>query len=447
TPGVFRRALRFFMRWLVIGFARSAAVWVGMCAITAYYFNVFTPIAVIANILLSPVMFVLLGASLLTSVASLLWLAPVADLFGMVASWSGAVIGRLASVLAGIPGLSFYLPSPSLVTVFAFFAAMAGLAAIRTVRRAALVAAVSGAVFVALAARDYCLPSKHDDLVRVTVLDVGHGLSVLVETGSGFTMLYDVGGSRSGDVGRNIVAPYVWTRKMRSVDTLALSHPDDDHINGFASFARRLGIEQLCVSRAFGRELPDIARRLGVSQVSLEDIDTGLTSIGSPVKVTLCGSAGDPERKGGERIAATLDILWPDDRIIGDAALSENDRSLVVKVSFGGRSVLLTGDLELRGLKLLCKSGADLRADVLVVPHHGSAGSLCVEFIEAVKPSVVVVSRRKRAGDAQSMLRVFAAYWERGARVADTSKSGAVTVRLARNGDIEVSTFVEEEGP
>jgi competence protein ComEC len=207
--------------------------------------------------------------------------------------------------------------------------------------------------------------------LRVTFLSVGEGDGAVVRFPGSRVMVIDAGGSYGGfDAGERIVAPYLWSQKIMHVDYLALSHPDLDHFGGLdfiaMSFAPRTfwttGVLSLDVS--YARFMDDLARaKIPIVQVS----ETApLASIGGVGIVSLNGKP--------------------------DLARTHNNSSMVLRLIFGNASILFTGDIESAGERALLASGGDLRATILKVPHHGSATSSTALFIAAVHPAAAVIS-------------------------------------------------------
>src|SRR5262249_30666901 len=160
-------------------------------------------------------------------------------------------------------------------------------------------------------------------------------------------------GAVSGpDVTRRIVAPYLWHRGIRRIDELFLSHADLDHFNGVVELLERFEVGLVTMTPSFTQKgLPGV-------QKTLAEIDHR----GVPVRIAY---AGDRLTAG----AVTFDVLHPP--AIGPDG-NENARSLVMRLSFDGRTVLLTGDLEGPGLGRVLSLPPD-PVDVLMAPHHGSA--------------------------------------------------------------------------
>jgi competence protein ComEC len=140
---------------------------------------------------------------------------------------------------------------------------------------------------------------------------------------------------------------------------------------------------------------------------------------------------------------ARIEVLSPPTETEA-ALISENDQSLVLRVSFGNRSFLLTGDIEREAEEMLVAGGADLRTDVLKVAHHGSKTSSTVEFLERVKPQHAVISVAKLSPFGHPHAEALSRLQTTDARIWRTSECGAITISTDGN-DLRVETFVKCE--
>ncbi|MBA4356340.1 MAG: DNA internalization-related competence protein ComEC/Rec2 [Desulfovibrio sp.] len=210
--------------------------------------------------------------------------------------------------------------------------------------------------------------------VRVTLLDVGQGQAVLVSAPNGRRVLVDGGGtaSRSFDMGRSVVGPALtWGRAPR-LDAVIMSHPDGDHAQGLAHILRHFQVGRLITNGQWP------AGPLG------EALDAALKA-GAP----------RPEAFGpGDRLdlgsGVVLTALHPAADFDGTTT---NERSLVLRLVWNGAPLaLLPGDVQRMGIEHMIEAGRDLRAEVLVLPHHGSKSSLSGMLYEAVAPVQAVVS-------------------------------------------------------
>ena len=354
----------------------------------------------------------------------------------------------LASVewFSKIPRVSYRIPGPPVWLLIAFFAALvllaysARTAAKRRSSRAAKrrtpppIALAEWASAIALAALTILVasypfaPNLDRGKLGVTVLDVGQGDSIFAEFPGGRTMLVDggglsgsewVGGYRSGtDVGEEVVSPYLWSRGLKRIDVVALSHADHDHIDGLYSVLQNFKVGQLWVGwddprPAFTRLLAE-ARARGVRIVHVDQ--------------------GEHFSLG----AAGADVLWPP---AGGAGDSPNDNCVVLRLSSGPSHFLLTGDIERPTEESLVADHQPLESEFLKVPHHGSKTSSTAPFLAAVEPQVAVVSVGAGNPFGHPTASVVQRYERDGVRLLRTDRDGAVTA-IANGNTLLISTYV-----
>lgn len=240
--------------------------------------------------------------------------------------------------------------------------------------------------------------------VDVTVLDVGQGLSVLVRTAT-HRLLYDMGPGQPGgyDAGAAVVVPALHALGVRRLDAVVVSHADNDHAGGFAS-----------VATAFPPALAFF-----------------------PEGMALASSA-----PRGPRRDCTADLHWRwdgvDFRFLHPPRwfpYLDNDSSCVLRIEAAGRVALLPGDVgKWVESGLAARQAAAIRADVVVVPHHGSRHSSTAPFVDATHPAWALVSSAHGNRFGHPDADVVARWRSAGARVADTAQTGAQRVRLGPEG-------------
>ncbi len=205
-------------------------------------------------------------------------------------------------------------------------------------------------------------PAKDD--FWFTLLDVGQGLSAVIQT-KNHTLVFDTGPkfSDSFDTGSAVVSPFLKQQGINHLDTLIISHGDNDHIGGALSLIAEIKTNTI---------LSSVPERLPTANHCI---------------------AGQSWQWDG----VSFSLLHPR----SDDQESENNLSCVLKVSTKNNSVLLTGDIESKAEKLLVQRyGSKLASTLLVVPHHGSKTSSSYAFIHAVNPEIVLfpVGYRNRYG-------------------------------------------------
>jgi competence protein ComEC len=258
----------------------------------------------------------------------------------------------------------------------------------------------------------YRAPGPPPGEAWIDVLDVGQGLAVVVRTAS-HALAYDAGPSwnAEADSGSRIVVPYLRGEGVRRLDALVVTHADDDHAGGAASVAKSRSPRWLLVSLP-----PDDGRR----RLAPACLDC------------LAGTRWEWD-------GVDFEVLHPDAAALRDLR-RENDRSCVIRIAAGGGTALLAADIERQAeAELLARSRERLRADALLVPHHGSRSSSTPAFVAAVSPSVALVSVGWRNRFGQPSPVVLARYRDRGAAILRTDLSGAVRVRLPASPEEEVA--------
>lgn len=242
----------------------------------------------------------------------------------------------------------------------------------------------------------------------LTVFDVGQGLAVLVRTRF-HALLYDTGPAWSADAdsGSRVIVPALRARGVRALDAMVVSHDDTDHSGGAMSVVR--------------------AVPPGILYSSLPGFD--------PVVQAAAYRIPCADGRRWEWDGVQFEFMHPSMERYADPGVSANNLSCVLKVSGSNGTALVAGDLEWRGeAELLARRGDTLRAQVLVVPHHGSNTSSTPGFVSAVAPDAAVfaVGYLNRFGHPRP--EITARYARQGGRIVRTDESGAVEVALARSG-------------
>ncbi|HEX3561157.1 MAG TPA: ComEC/Rec2 family competence protein [Pyrinomonadaceae bacterium] len=282
---------------------------------------------------------------------------------------------------------------------------------------------------------------RADGRLRVDFLDVGQGDSALVTMPDGATLLVDGGGrpdlrrrrDDEGDaeefepdargIGDAVVSEYLWWRGLSRVDYVLATHADADHIDGLNAVVKNFEIGAAFVARA-PTDDPEFVR-----------FDSNAHAAGVPIYIV---GRGDQFHFG----AVKVDVLWPPPAP-GDADLpSGNNDSVVLRLSYGRRTFLLTGDAEADAERALVSAGDELSCDALKVAHHGSRTSSTDAFVNAARPALAVVSVGQDSPYGHPHAEVLARWRASGAHVLTTGERGTVTVSTDGD-DLKAETFVK----
>ncbi len=268
--------------------------------------------------------------------------------------------------------------------------------------------------------------------LRVTMIDVGQGSAVLIEFPGGGTALVDGGGfadSAAFDVGGRVVAPLLWHRKIATIDTLILTHPNSDHVNGLVFVADNFQVRALWTngeSRPIAgyEALMQTAARRGIAVPDFAEIPRESMAWGARVEV----------------MYPPVDFLQR--RQIERWRRNENNNSLVIRVSLGDVSVLIPGDIMRPAEEdLVATAGNRIKSTVLIAPHHGSRSSSSEVFLGATAPAAVLVSSSGRSGGGMPHPQVLERFERQGVRVYRTDRNGAI--HLATDGrQLSITSFM-----
>jgi competence protein ComEC len=404
-----------WIRWVVLSQAVTACAMLGTAPLTAWHFNQVSLIAFVANPLVVPLLgLVCVGGGLVAAVAVVLAPRVAAMLFQAV-----GLLVRVADwvvrLCASLPGASLHVITPSLLELTLLYGALGGLLLPRWWRRIVLSLCLSGlSLDLALAAQQ----RYTRDSLQITFVSVGQGDCAVIEFPGSAVMVIDGGGlSGDFDVGRMVVAPFLWRRRIGHVDTLVLSHPDFDHYGGLTFLAGAFDPEAFWWNGgvAHGPRYEALWRTLreaGVRGVIVRD--------------------GFRRTIGGVEVYA----LHPGEGL----SAGDNDSSLTLRLRYGPTTVLFPGDLEAEGERALLEAhGGEVRSTLLKAPHHGSRTSSSPAFLDAVAPEIAIVSAGSNNRFGFPHQAVLERYRERNVELWRTDRDGAVTVRIAVDGTIQIT--------
>ena len=431
---------------LVGGLAFSFRVWelfvltlvlqIGMLPLLASAFHRITFAGPFVNFAALPLTAIIVPLGFCALISGFLWPALgklLAVLLSLVTTGLLQVVQRFAFVRQ----LSYRIPGPPIWMTIIFLLTLTGIMAclrLRFVGRKPMIWSFWGvlaAVAMVIATYPFS-PRTVDGKLEFTVLDVGQGDSLFVVSPMGKTLLIDGGGAYGGfpgheqaqgsDPGEEAVSPYLWSRGFKKIDVVALTHGHQDHLGGLSAILENFRIGRLWIGREVNN--PGLARLEALARER-----------NIPVEYETRGKRFSLDEVQGE-------FLWPESSTADAAATAKNNDSLVLRLKYRNRTLLLPGDAEKQAEHaMLNENSADLHADVLKVGHHGSKNSTTQEFLDAVTPAIAIISAGEDNPYGHPSPELLERLEASGARVLRTDRDGAV--HIVTDGDrLAISCFV-----
>lgn len=440
--------LRCVAAYLSEGVLVSLIVQVWMLPLLVYYFHRVSPVSVLLNLWVG----IVIAAESFAAIFAVLFGQISEDLalpFAMLTSGLNWLLIEFPRLFSSFDLASFRVPIyPGWAkTIYLIYlvpvVVLAALVyrwdpfSLREVRRASLASAAALSIAtLALASLVVFHPfssSNGKGELKFEFLDVGQGDSAFITFPNGETMLIDGGGRATYDadededtepfetdmprIGEMVVSEFLWENGYSRVDHLVVSHADADHSQGLTDVLNNFNVGEVLIAAVPGSdsemaELLSAAKRYSV-----------------PVRKI---GKGDVLEIGG----VWMDVLWP--AASTEPFGSDNNSSLVLRIAFGERTFLFTGDVEKEAEAKII--GPQLRSDLVKVPHHGSRTSSTQEFVNAVSPKIAVIPVGRRSMFGHPHTEVVERWQKAGAKVTTTGSKGTIAVKTDGNSLI-VETF------
>lgn len=410
---------------------------IGMLPLMASDFHRVTLSAPLVNLaavpitgIVVPLGFLALGGGLAAPAFGKLLAAPL--------MWITLLLVHIVRWFAQFPRWSYRIPGPPLWLVAVFLLAGIVLAAsMRDVAIARRWCARSAAAILALSALAIAIypfpPRWARGKLELTVLDVGQGDALFLVTPHGETMLIDGGGAFNGFSGREVhngvdpgeeaVSPFLWSRGFQKLDIVALTHAHQDHIGGLAAILQNFHVKALWI----GREVQSAAL-------------ANLEKLAREKKIEIVH-----EMRGKEFFwdGVETEVLWPETAPEETGAGPQNNDSLVLRMKYGERAMMLPGDAEKQAENSMLSENTaqEMQADILKVGHHGSRNSTTQEFLAAVHPRVALISAGEDNPYGHPNPELLDRLRAAGVRILRTDRDGAITA-LTDGKRLEIDCFV-----
>lgn len=345
-----RRKMLELPNWFTLPAAMTLSAQIASLPVVIWYFNRISLSSILANVFVMPLLeFVIVGGLLGGLVA--LVLPPLGKTFFVLEALIFSTGAELNHLIAKIPLSAVQVPTLGIAAGAVYYLAL-------IFRRAEILL-----LLVLVLAVNFF---KAGGELEVNFVDVGQGDCAVVLTPHRKCLIFDTGGVREKtfDVGGRVVIPYLWHENIRAVDTIFLTHVHEDHSGGAGSIIRKMPVREIVTA---GEGKAEYAAVFGIAQEKLNNLREGHT--------------GEVFEIDGVEV----EILY------APRVGTGNEISNVYRISYGGVSFLITGDLVTEIEADMLRAGIGVESTVLKVGHHGSKTSSSEEFLRAVQPKVAVI--------------------------------------------------------
>lgn len=398
--------------WTVTAMGISCAATLGTAPLLIYHFNRVSLIGPLANLIVEPLICLWsLPFGFAAAVCLFIW-PPLANILFYLGGKGIDLAVAAVSTFYSLPFSFTYLPPPSPALIALFYCCLGILLLNKTLPRR--IRTTAGALLVVVIGCMFISPQnfirKYDTESTLTFLDVGHGSCCVIEMPGGKTLLIDGGAISSPhfDIGQSVIAPFLLQKNIQKINDIAITHADGDHYNGLAFIADHFNVQRLWIHSE------DNSNQQW--QALLEHI----TATGTEI---ITASSGQ-QLAGGN--STSLHVLA---NTSSAHRASNNDNGLIIRYRDDEFAALFPGDISAAIEHDLVTAELDLKADILLSPHHGSSTSNSREFLKAVNPSVMVVSSDDNKAFAFPSTAVVNTCREFGIEVIPTKTAGTVSIR------------------
>ncbi|MBW8041815.1 MAG: DNA internalization-related competence protein ComEC/Rec2 [Planctomycetes bacterium] len=403
-------------------FSTGVTAWLGGSGILLYHFYAINPLTSLWTVVAFPFVALILTIGYLKIILSFL-LPTAAGGVGVLITGLGDALIWIVKFIASLNISEILIGRVPLAPIIFYYCLVlfAGLVYLRRpLLKKTICTAMALGLIVFLSVTKW-QRTYRSDLV-ITSLDVGHGQAILVQLPGRANVLFDAGSLHKSDIGSRIVAPFLHYKGINKIDAIIISHNDVDHINGIPEITEHCKVGAVYANQAF-LSTKDQWGTAEFLKRWLSEKDLGIQQAGKNLNV------------GGK---AKIKIIWPDEQIYQDKTLGDNDKSLVSLIEFGGRKILLCSDIEKFAQRKILELFPDIKADVVVAPHHSSAKTLEPDFLERLEADILICSCGQRQYERLQTIKR-----KDKAKSFYTARDGAVTVCVNKDGVIRASAFAK----
>lgn len=398
---VYGKVINLMIETLAVTISAQLAV----TPIVLYYFNNFSCISILANLVIVPATGSITIVGIVMYITSLIYM-PLAKLISYSVYSIIQFVILSSSFFAQLPYSTLLTPTPSIYLIIIYYLALYNMFFKKSRKvNIAILLIVSMLIIISNFPKSY---------ININMVDVGQGDSIFIETSKGKTILVDTGGTENSDydVGEKILIPYILDRGARKIDYVFLSHMHEDHVEGVISLIKKLKVENIIIGRqgvdtTLYNKIVSLAREKGINIIEVKKGDV----------INIDG--------------IIFDIILAEEK-----SANLNNTSLVLKMSYGNISMLFTGDIEKE-----FEENIGVKTNILKVAHHGSNSSSTEEFLKNNLPQIALISVGKGNSYGHPNKEVLERLEALGVNIYRTDVNGEIYLKIYKNGKMKINTM------
>ncbi|MHB8063347.1 MAG: DNA internalization-related competence protein ComEC/Rec2, partial [Ruminiclostridium sp.] len=409
--------------------AATIAAQIGVVPITLYYFNNFSTISILSNLLVVPIVQIITIIGFIMVFVGIVNIH-AAVLIGYINNSFLSFVLFVTEYTSKIPYASLKLPTPSLGLIIFYYIAILyifkGRKFLKSKQGFKYVKYLCIALIVLIIVVKNLIPKP----LEITFLDVGQGDSAFIRTAHGTKILIDGGGRAAGtkstfDIGESVMVPYILDQGTKKIDIVIATHGHADHTEGLEAILQEMSIGMVILPDTDGKGFEKILKICNDKRITIVEC-----------------KKGDIIRLDKETVFDVLSPLQFEKDSLSQQSL--NDSSLVLKLKYKNVRALFTGDSEIPVEQRMLEEGLDLSSDLLKVGHHGSNGATSEEFINKVKPKYAVASLGENNNFGHPSQFVVDRLEERGVLLLRTDERGAI-IATSYGEELSIRTMLPTE--
>ena len=424
TPSLIKRYLYIFLNFMIV----SLLAILSTLPLGIYYFHSFSTIGLLSNIILVPLIgFISLPCAILSLFFSAL--SSYISIFFMTIS--GFFIKLAINFILFLSNFNFvkvtsFIPTPlEIVLFYLIFILIITILKNRSRKKIITLSILLALLFIDISFWTY--QRYFNPSLRISIIDVKNGSSSLIELpNSSESILIDGGGFANSnfDVGESVVAPFLLGKKIKTIETIILTHPDSDHLNGLIYILENFNVKNVISNNEMSSnknylKFLEIIKAKKINHLDFSNI-----------------------KRDYYKNGVHFEIIHPQRNFLKNNKYKiTNNNSIVLKLSYKNNSILFTGDIEKKAEKEIERlNGKKIKSTILIAPHHGSNTSSSTSFLKKVAPKVIIVSSAKDF--KRSRKGVQKRYNKIKSKVYLTDKNGAIFIQFNNKKKFYISTFL-----